>query len=285
VHIEGLKKDDSKEFTLKVPDDYGDGAIAGKDCRFSVTVLEIKEKALANLDDEFAKGVGDGYETLEALRESVLTNLTERAERTSKRAFQENNLTQVINGASIEVPGLVTEREIDHMLEEQLQAIRRRRIDMDTYLKDVGKSPEELREALRPAAKERLTRALVLRKLAKDGGIEVSDEEIDGEIEDLASSSGESGDGLRQMFSSDNARSSVGNAILQRKVLEHLAEIIQMEAEDSAPDVQEDEASGPEETEPPVETESEDETSFDPPEGQKEREASQGESAEETSAP
>ena len=256
VHIEGLKKDDSKEFTLQVPDDYADNKIVGKECRFNIKVLEIKEKALPELDDEFAKGVGDGYESLEGLRESILEDLRKQAERASQRAFQEDTLTQVINGASVEVPGLITDREIDHMLEEQLQAIRRRRVDMDTYLKDVGKSQEELRESLRPAAQERLTRALVVRKLAKDEGLEASDEEIDTEIEDLVSHSGESGDGLRKMFSSENARSSIGNAILQRKVLERLAEIVQREVEDSTVALEE-EPSEPEEDQQEEETDQE----------------------------
>ena len=241
IYLEGMKRDESKEFTLSVPEDYRDDTIAGKDCRFKVKVLEIKEKVLPELDGEFAKGVGDGYESLEALQAGILENLTEQVERVAQRAFQESSLEEVIKGASIEVSDLTTNREIDHLLEEQLQAAQGRQTDMDTYLQTVGKSPEELRDEARPTAQERLTRFLVIRKLAQEEGIEVAPQEIDDEVENLTSISGEASETLRQAFSTDNARSSLGSAILTRKVLERLAQIIQEKAE---------EAEAPEELDP-----------------------------------
>ena len=117
VYLEGLKKEEYKEFTLPIAEDYLESSLAGKECRFNVKVLEIKEKLLPELDDEFAKDVRDGYSTLEALRTSVLDDLTERAEKTAQRAFQEKALEQVISGASLEVSEFTTNKEIDHMLE------------------------------------------------------------------------------------------------------------------------------------------------------------------------
>ena len=227
IHLEGLTKDESKEFTLSVPDDYADRPIAGKECRFNVRVLEIKEKALMELDDEFAKGVGDGYESLEALQANITENLTAEMERAAQRAFQEKTLEEVIKGASIEVSELTTNREIDHLLEEQAQALRARQLDMDTYLQNVGKSQEELREEIRGPAQERLTRFLVIRHLGQEEGIEVSSEEVDAEVENLTSGSSESAESLRQALSSEGAKSSISNAMLTRKVLERLAQIVQ----------------------------------------------------------
>ena len=261
VYLEGLKKEEYKEFTLPIAEDYLESSLAGKECRFNVKVLEIKEKLLPALDDEFAKDVRDGYSTLEALRTSVLDDLTERAEKTAQRAFQEKALEQVISGASLEVSEFTTNKEIDHMLEEQLQDIQGRRMDLDTYLQSAGKSQEELQESIRPAALERLNRAFIVRKLADVEGIEVSTGDIDAEIETLASSSGESGDALRKAFSSDHARSSIGSAILQRRVLEQLEQIVQGKAEDPAApsteesaELKEDQSTaGTEEEEPPQE--------------------------------
>ena len=237
VYLEGMKKEESKEFTLEVPEDYPDTAIASKQCRFSVRVLEIKEKLLAELDDEFAKGVGEGYDGLEALRASIRQNLTEHAERAAQRAFQERSLEEVIKGASVEVSELTTNREIDHILEERLRATQGRQVDMDTYLKDVGKSREELREELRPAAKGRLTHFLTVRKLSQQEGIEISPEEIDAEVERLTSGSSESMQSLRQALSSESSRVSIRNAILTRKVLECVGQIVLSGAsETEAPD-------------------------------------------------
>ena len=226
VYLEGMQRDEQKEFALKVPDDYPDKTIEGKECRFHVEVSEIKEKVLPEFDDEFAKGVGDGYESLEALRASIMKDRTERAQIEAERAFQERSLEEVVTGASVEVSDLTTNKEIDHLLEERLQGPRGYKMDMDTYLKNVGKSQEELRDEMRPTAQERLTRYLVVRKLAQGEGIEVSPEEIDDEVEKIASVSGESGEALRKAFSSDSARGSIGGAILTRKVLERLVQIV-----------------------------------------------------------
>ena len=226
VYLEGMQRDEPKEFALKVPDNYPDKTIQGKECRFHVNVREIKEKVLPEVDDEFAKGVGDGYENLEALRASIMNDRTERAQIEAERAFQERSLEEVVKGASVEVSDLTTNKEIDHLLEDRLQGPRGHQMEMDTYLENVGKSEEELRDEMRPTAQERLTRYLVVRKLAQGEGIQVSPEEIDDEVEKLASVSGESEEALRKAFSSDRARSSIGGAILTRKVLESLGQIV-----------------------------------------------------------
>ena len=252
VYMEGMGKDEPKEFSLSVPDDYPDKTLVGKECRFQVKVQEIKEKALPELDDEFAKGAGKGYESLEALRTTLMNDLTERAQQEAERAFQEKSLEEVVKGASLEVSNLTTNQEIDHLLEERIQGQQGRGVDMDTYLQNVGKSRDELRDEMRPSAQERLTRYLVVRKLAQGAGIEVSPEEIDAEIEKLASVSSESGDALRKAFSSDSARSSIGSAILSRKVLEHLGQIVRGVAVEEGPSPEGSEVATEEGPEDPV---------------------------------
>ena len=241
IYLEGMKKDETREFTLAVPEDFQDGSIAGKECRFVAKVLEIKEKALPEIDDVFAKGVGDGYESPEALKESILADLKTRAEQASERALQERTLEEVIKGTSIEVAQITADREIDHLMEDQARAQAGQRVDMDTYLRNAGKTREELREELLPLAQERLTRFLVLRKLATEEGIELYDEEIDDEVDKLvggsAQGSAESIEAMRRAFSSDSARSSLGNAIVSRKVMERLSQIARgVAGDDAAPD-------------------------------------------------
>ena len=237
-NLAGMDKDESKEFAIQIPEDHRDNTIAGKECRFAAKVLEIKTKALPELDDEFAKGVGDGHDSLEALRSSVDEKLKEQLERSAERAFEERGLEEVIKGASIEVSNLTTDREIDNLFEGRLHAMEGRHIDMDTYLQQVGKSRDEIREELRPAAEERLAHYLVVRKLAQEESIEVSPEEIEGEVESLTSRQPESGDAMREALSSDDARSSIRNAILTRKVVGRLAQIMRGEiaADETAPE-------------------------------------------------
>ena len=240
LYLEGLEADSQKEFTLTVPEDYGDTSIAGQECRFDVKVLGIKVKALPELDDEFAKGVEDGYETLELLRTSILENLTSESERIAIRAHQEKILEEVIKDASLEISASTINHEIDHLLEDQARMQQGREANVDTYLQNVGKSREEIREELRPAAQERLNRYLIIRKLSQDENIEVSDEDVDQEVENLTSASGESIETLQQVLSTDDARSSLSSAILTRKVLERLVQIVQggQTEEDSGPETE-----------------------------------------------
>ena len=227
VHLEGVSKGQVKEFTLPIPEDYPDESIQGKECRFKVTIHEIKEKALPEVDDEFAKGVGEGFENVEALKQNIFDNLTTQAQMVSQRSFQETTLQKVIAGANIEMSGIPTDREIDHMLENRAEALRSRRISMDDYLRSASKTEDELREEMRPSAQERVTRFLVLRQLAKEEGLSVDDSDIDTEVDSITGGQSESPEALRQALVDDNLRASVASAILSRKVLERLSEIVQ----------------------------------------------------------
>jgi len=227
VYLEGMDKGETKEFTLPIPADYADSAIAGKEGRFNVKVLEIKEMKLPELDDEFAKGVGEGYDSLEVLRANLLERLRGDSERRVQIALQEKTLEEVIQGATVEYSALTEGRELSRLVEERAQALREQRLQADAYLRELNKPEEEVREELRPEAVKRLTRFLVVRQVGREEGVEVTQEEVDAEIERMADGLRDSGDSVRQAFSSDDAKGAVRNAIMTRKVMERLAEIAQ----------------------------------------------------------
>ena len=226
IYLEGLTEGQSKQFTLKVPEDYQDDSIAEEDCTFDIKVLQVKTKNLPDLDDEFAKGIEDGYESLEALKVSVRENLTEEATRYAEREFQERALDKVISEASIEISDATTEREIDNILEEQARQ-QGRDASVEEYLANLGKSREESREDLRTSARERLSRFLVIRKLAQDENLEVDSEEVDAEIDRMVVSAGAGSEAILRAFSSEDARSSIRTVLLTRKVLERLAQLVE----------------------------------------------------------
>ena len=238
VYLEGMTTGETKEFTLPVPADYPDRSIIGKECRFNVNIQGIKEMRLPELDDEFAKGVGEGYESLEVLQANLRQRLQEDGERVVNRALQERVLEEVIKDAQIEFAPLTEERELNRLVEDRAHALQERKVQTDAYLREVNKTEDEVKEELRPEAVKRLTRFLVMRQAGREEGIEVTDEDVDAELEQLAGGSGESGDSLRRAFSSDNAKSAVRNAIMTRKVLECLATI----AQGPSPEVAEEKA-------------------------------------------
>ena len=241
-YLEQMVEGERKDFTLTVPEDYPRPEYAGQDVVFQVEVLSVKEKRLPELDDEFAKGVGEGYESLEALRAHVLERITDEAQSQSDYEFQERSLVALLENATISASDLLLEREIQNLQQERERMLRNQRLDLDTYLSYVGKTEEEFREELRPAAAERLNRMLVVRKLAQEEEIAVSPEEVQEEIDSmLASSSEENAEAMRRVFSAEDTRDSIRASLLNRKVMQRLVEIVQgLEAGAGAEDEAED---------------------------------------------
>ena len=228
VYLEGMAEGEDKEFTLTVPEDYPRPEYAGQAVAFRVEVLSIKEKQLPELDDEFAKGVGEGFESMEALREHVLGRITDEAQSQADYAFQERSFAALLEDATINASDLLVEREIQNLQEERERMLRNQRLDLDTYLGYVGKTQEEFQEELRPVAEDRLNRMLVVRKLAQEEAIEVGPEEVQEEVElMIGSSTEENAVAMRRVLNSESTLDSIRASLLNRKVMERLVEIVQ----------------------------------------------------------
>ena len=216
---------ETKELSLFVPDDHNQEEYAGKECQFKVEVLSIKEKLLPELDDEFAKGIRDGYETLEALKDFVRQRIKDDGEASADRQAQEASVQELLKTASVQASNLIYQRELDHMYEERERSLRSQRMDMDTYLGYIGKTGEEWREELRPRAEERLNTYLVLRKLAEEESIEISPEDIQSEIDTIVVNAGDSEETMRNTLSSESAHESIRSSLVNRQVMARLLEI------------------------------------------------------------
>jgi trigger factor len=224
--LEGMTAGETKEFSLFVPDDHNQEEYSGKECQFKVEVLSIKEKILPELDDEFAKGIRDGYESLEALKDFVRQRIVDDAEASADRQAQEASVQELLKIASVQASDLIYQRELDHMYEERERSLRSQRMDMDTYLGYIGKTGEEWREELRPRAEERFNTYLVLKKLAEEEGIEVSPEDIQSEIDTIVTSAGDSEETMRNTLSSESAHESIRSSLVNRQVMTRLLEIV-----------------------------------------------------------
>lgn len=234
IYLEGLNEGQEKEFTLTVPEDYPQQQYAGKDCHFQVEVLAIKEKQLPELDDEFAKGVRDGYESLEALTDFVRQRLTEDGENTAQRQLEQSSLEALRSQATIQASQIIYQRELESMREDRERALRNQRMDMDTYLGYLGQTEDQWRDMIRPEAEQRLNTFLVIRKLADQEGLEVEPNEVEEEIDRLITGSGsESQASMRMALDTDNAKESIRSSILNRKVMARLVEIV--EGSEAAP--------------------------------------------------
>ena len=221
-----MKKDEEKEFKLQFPSDYSRDELAGKEPSFKVKVTEIKQERLPELNDEFARGVNPDFNTLDSLRERVSTNLRLREEKRARVDFEERVIEAAVDISQVEFPPVLVEAEIDQLLSQQARRWQMDDKGLEEYLKSINKTEEELREELRPLATKRVTQSLVLGKIAEEEKIEVSDAEIDTEIENLTKDADEDKkDGLQGFLNAPQARESIKQTLIARKTIQRLVAI------------------------------------------------------------
>ena len=254
-----LEVEQEAEFEIVAPDDFENTDAAGKTTRFTATLHSVKRKVPAPIDDELAKGVGEGYDSLEALREAVKEDLEKQEAQNVEARHKEEAVSKVIDGAAVEISPLIIERETDRYLMDFQEALNTGRMTIQyyqQYLAWAGKSQDEARQEARDSASQRLRRALVLRELVNDCGVAVSGEEVDAEIERIAAESSGDPKQVRDMFREPSTRDSLRRMLEERMVIDAVAAIAagdqtEAEAPEAVDDGGEQEAVEPDDQQTP----------------------------------
>ena len=195
----GMKPGEEKTITVTFPEDYHVKELSGKEASFRIKLHEIKRLRLPELDDEFAQDVSD-FDTLEELKKDIENKLKERAKR-EEEEYRRNQLVEMAAAnAEIDLPPVMVEREIDHMLEHFEQHLRFQGMNLEMYKQFSGKDDKALREEFREEAEKKVRANLVLEAIAKEENLEVTDEEIDEELEKLAEQLNQSKDEVRRLL-------------------------------------------------------------------------------------
>ncbi len=224
TEIIGMKPGDTKQFSIILPDDYPDEDAAGETAEFEVTVSEVKQKILPDLDDELASAVGEGFDTFEELKSKVRKDLEAQSSDFFKRQIEDRAVDAVIEISKVEIPPLTLDHESEHVLAEQQQQLSRYRMSLQDYMSGIGKTPDDLLTEARETAEVRLTRALIVEELSTAESIEVSDEQLREEIDRLKQTATSPAD--RATYETDSARESISTMIRRRSALERLVEIV-----------------------------------------------------------
>jgi trigger factor len=231
----GLKKGDSSQFSIVLPEDFRRN-LAGKECECTAAIHEIKEEKLPELNDGFAREVGEGFSDLKALRERVSENLTQDLEAEANTAFSNSIVEKLMETATMEYPEMLVDQEIDRLLQDQTSSSGQ--ADVERYVEQLGKTADELRGELRPEAKRRVRRTLVLNKVAELEGIEITHEDIDEEIDRIAMSAGAQGEQIKMLFGSQAGHDAIGRTLLSRRTLDALIAVATGQAEADAKEVE-----------------------------------------------
>lgn len=206
----GAKEGDHVTVNVTFPEQYHAENLAGKEARFEVTVHEVKEKELPALDDEFAKDVSDDYESLEDLKAGKRQELQEAKDQEADDAIEEEAIKKAIDNATIvDLPDAMVEEEINKQLEHYLNNLRRQGVDPKLYYQITGTSEEDLRQQFADGADIRTKTNLILEAIVKDKAIEVTDEEVESEIKELAETYEMDPEKVRQAVSTEMLSSDI----------------------------------------------------------------------------
>ncbi|MBI2917172.1 MAG: trigger factor [Chloroflexi bacterium] len=231
--IEGLLPGASKDFSLAFPANDPRKQLAGKTFTFSVTIVEAKEKALPALDDEFAKAAG--FDSLAALREKVTADVRSQVDAAAKARFEEKVVDALVAQARIEYPLAMVEREIDRMLQDQADELRRGRLNLDDYLKSMKKTVDQYRADLRAPAELRLKRSLALAKVTEAEGVKVGPEEVDAEVRYWSERAGEQLAEVGNVFDRPEFRDTLERRLAVRKTVDLLVAKVRSRRQQVAP--------------------------------------------------
>jgi trigger factor len=221
--LTGMKSNEEKEFKLQLPSDYAAKEFAGKEAVFKVKITEIKKEILPELNNDFAKEIDASFENLDALHQRAASDLKKRVEEQARADFEERVIDALVESSEVEFPPVLVESEIHRLINQTFQGSSQ---TLDDYLKNINKTEEELHEELRPIAIRRITRSLVLGKVAEEEKIEVNDSEIDTEIENMIASNPEKKDELKKALNTPQVRESIGQTLLTRKTIQRLTDIV-----------------------------------------------------------
>jgi trigger factor len=218
----GLSVGDTKGFDITFPADYGEESLAGQQAHFEIEVRELREKILPEPDDDFARSMGN-FTDLANLREDVTRRLERNALDKARHGFSDQIIEYAVANATIDLPDVLVEQEVEVMHDEFRSALARQGISEEAYTKVSGKSHEELHADFRPDAEKRVKVLLVLSSIAEAEGLQISDADVDAEIaKGRARYAGDPK--LTKYFESDRGRNYIRSTLRRSRVVEKLVD-------------------------------------------------------------
>ncbi|MDD4172262.1 MAG: trigger factor [Syntrophomonas sp.] len=193
----GLKAGDTKDVQVTFPEEYHAEDLAGKEAVFQTTINKIEHRLLRELDDEFAQEVSD-FETIEELRASVRENLIKANEYRQNGVKKKEVLDRALEQCSIDIAPAVVEMQFQTLLSQFEQRISSQGIDLDQYFQMTNSNLHEFREDMLPEAERNAKTNFMLEKIIEEKGFELTDEEIDNQIAEIAEQMGVDIDQARQ---------------------------------------------------------------------------------------
>ncbi|MGI8383160.1 trigger factor [Robertmurraya sp. P23] len=217
----GLAAGEEKDVEVSFPEEYHATELAGKPAVFKVKIHEVKGKELPELDDEFAKDVDEEVETLDALKEKIKNRLVDSKKHEAEHHVRDSVVDKAAANAEVDLPAVMIDTEVDRMMQEFEQRLQMQGMNLELYFQFSGQDENALREQMKEEGEKRVRVSLTLEAIAAAENLEVSEEDVDAELNKMA-----------EMYNMtvDNIKAALGNVdgikgdLKVRKAVEFLVE-------------------------------------------------------------
>ncbi|MGZ6218511.1 MAG: trigger factor [Syntrophales bacterium] len=209
----GMKKNKTEQIAIKLPDDYHAKDLAGEEIEFSVTLKNIKEKKLPEIDDKFIKNF-EKYESLDDLKEDVRKTLEEENISREDSTFKSLIIEKLLECNKFEVPQAFVNRQVAYMIDDMQKRLAARGIKRD----ETPERYKELYDLYKDEAVKIVRTILLLKHISEKEAITVSDQEVEDKIREMAQLRGQNYDSLKESLQSGNMMDDIRSEILNAKV-------------------------------------------------------------------
>ncbi len=210
------------EVNVTFPDEYQAEELKGKPAMFKVTIKEIKKIELPEVDDDFAQDVSE-FDTLAEYKEDVKKKLLEKKEEEVKTEIENKAIDAIIEDSKMEIPESMIDLQVKQMTEDFSRRIQSQGISVEQYFQFTGLTPDKMMETMRPQALKRIQSRLVLEAIAKAENFEITEEDINSEIEKMASMYQMEVEKLNELIS-DSEKNSIKQDIGVQKAVDFVLE-------------------------------------------------------------
>ncbi|WP_164668454.1 trigger factor [Virgibacillus doumboii] len=218
----GKKPGEETEIEVTFPEDYHAENLAGQKATFKVKIHEVKAKELPELDDEFAKDVDEEVETLEELKTKKKEEMEAQKKQDAENQKRESLVEQASDNANVDIPEAMVNTELDRMMQEFEQRLQMQGMTMEMYFQFSGQDENALKEQMKEDAEKRVKTNLTLEAIYNEENLEVTDEDVDKELENMASMYGTEVEQLKQMLGGN--ADAIKEDLKFRKAIEFLDE-------------------------------------------------------------
>lgn len=215
--IIGMNIGDEKEINVTFPEEYHAEELKGKPATFKVSVKEIKEKQLPELDDDFAQDVSD-FDTLEEYKEDIKKKVADRKVAEAKSKKESEAIEKVVADSKMDIPEAMIQAQVNRMAEDFAQRLQQQGLSLEQYFQYTGLTADKIIDDMKPEAEKRIKNSLVLEAIAKAENIEVSDEEFEAELQKMADMYKMELDKIKELMGDNEAEQMKGDIAVQKAV-------------------------------------------------------------------